>query len=538
MKLLFTSVGRRVELIRLFRQAATRLGQALVILGGDLSPTAPALAFCDRHFTLPPIASSAYIPTLLKLCREEGVDALIPTIDTDLLILAQHREEFACAGIRVCVCAPEAIAACRDKRRTYELFASVGLVTPRPAESVADYAGGFPAFIKPRDGSSSINSYRACSREELCELASRVPDYIIQPFVEGTEYTVDVFCDWSGEPIYITPRVRLAVRSGEVLKTQICHCAEIEAEIRRLIATLRPCGPLTVQLIRDAAGVNHYIEINPRFGGGAPLSMRAGADSAAAMLRLLSGEKLDFVPHAARDGAVYSRFDDSICVSAGEKGAQDVRAVIFDLDDTLYPERSYVYSGFAAVAAALPELPDVRERLIAAFEAGEPAFDAVLGELPPARRAEMIALYRTHQPQIELYPGVRRMLVDLRARGMRIGVITDGRPVGQRQKLQALGLEALVDEIIVTDELGGIAFRKPDDISFRIMQRRLGVAFEACIYVGDNAAKDFLAPRQLGMRTCHVCNGGGLYEKNRGEAHMEIGETRALLSVLFPEEIS
>ena len=182
-------------------------------------------------------------------------------------------------------------------------------------DDVNAYDGGFPAFIKPKDGSSSINAYKVSSMDELVSYANQVPDYIIQPFIEGTEYTVDAFCDFFGNPIFITPRIRLAVRAGEVLKTEIAIDRKIVDEMKALIADYKPCGAITVQLIRQSStGDDYYIEINPRFGGGAPLSIKAGADSAAAMLRLIDGEKLDYVDGAAENGAVFSRFDQSVRV--------------------------------------------------------------------------------------------------------------------------------------------------------------------------------------------------------------------------------
>ena len=153
------------------------------------------------------------------------------------------------------------------------------------------------------------------NQEELESLAEMVPDYIVQPFIEGTEYTVDAFCDFEGNPVLITPRIRLAVRSGEVLKTKICQDKTIITEMKRIIEAFKPCGPITVQLIRDIkSGNDYYIEINPRYGGGAPLSMKAGADSSEVMLKLLSGQKVDYIEAAAEDGAIYSRFDQSIKV--------------------------------------------------------------------------------------------------------------------------------------------------------------------------------------------------------------------------------
>lgn len=313
MKILFTSIGRRVELVQAFRHAADKLGIRLEIYGADITESAPALAFCDHTVIVPRIKEPAYIPFLQKVCTEQHMDALIPTIDTDLLLLAQHREAFG--STRVVISKPEKIALCRDKRFTADYFHSVGLKSPKPVDDWTKYDGGYPAFIKPKDGSSSIFAYKVENAKELESFAAQVPDYIIQPFISGTEYTVDIFCDFDGNPIYITPRIRLAVRAGEVLKTKITQDRQIIAEMQQLVRDYRPCGQITVQMIRqDGTGDDYYIEINPRFGGGAPLSIKAGADSAEALLRLLKGERLGYADNAAEDGAIYSRFDQSVRV--------------------------------------------------------------------------------------------------------------------------------------------------------------------------------------------------------------------------------
>lgn len=315
MKLLFTSIGRRVELVQTFHNAAQNLGIELTVYGADISESAPALHFCDRTVIVPRIKSPDYIPFLLDFCQKEQIDALIPTIDTDLLILAQNADRFAAIGTRAVISAPDRIALCRDKRLTADYFRSVGLESPSPTDDVARYCDGFPAFIKPKDGSSSVFAYKVNDAQELESYAAQVPDYIIQPFIEGTEYTVDIFCDFDGAPVFITPRIRLAVRAGEVLKTQIVQDRQIIAEMKQLLKDYKPCGAITVQLIRQkSTGKDYYIEINPRFGGGAPLTMMAGADSAGALLRLLQGEYLSYWEDAAEDGAVYSRFDQSVRV--------------------------------------------------------------------------------------------------------------------------------------------------------------------------------------------------------------------------------
>ncbi|MGN0431358.1 MAG: HAD-IA family hydrolase [Lachnospiraceae bacterium] len=531
-RILFTSVGRRVELVQAFKNAAEELLLSVKVYGADLSDTAPALCFCDVQMRVCRISDENYIPLLLRICEENEIDLLIPTIDTDLLLLAQHKNSFGEIGTKVFISSPEMVSYCRDKRRTAELFKRCGLLAPESFGEVENYNLGYPAFIKPLDGSSSVDAYKVSDKQELQEYAGRIANYVIQPFVEGTEYTVDIMCDFEGNPLFITPRERIAVRGGEVLKTKIVQDEQIIEESKQLIDVFKPCGPITVQLIRTTDKKDYFIEINPRFGGGAPLSMKAGADAAKVAIKLLAGEAVEYVETAARDGAVYSRFDQSICIGTQKaykaNKVTDLKdiymgyaAVVFDLDDTLYSEKEYVKSGYRKVAVEVLKDVDAYERLWKAFEEGKPAIDTVLLETEiysEELKAECLKVYRDQLPDIHLYEGVKEMLEDLRKAGKKTGIITDGRVVGQTNKIEKLGLHELVDEIIVTDELAGHGnaklFRKPNNIAFEIMQRRLNVRFEEMIYVGDNLAKDFVAPQKLGMAYAYVDNIEGIYRGN------------------------
>lgn len=317
-KILFTSVGRRVELMQAFRNAAEDLGLSLIIIGAEITDTAPALFYCDETKIVCGIRDEGYIEQLLTICETEHVDCLIPTIDTDLLSLAENKFRFEAIGTKVLISEINKVRLCRDKRYTADYFISLGLKSPVPVDEVEKYSAGFPAFIKPKDGSSSIDSYKVDNKADLKLYADKIKNYIIQPFIKGREFTIDIFCDYDGKPVYITPRERLAVRAGEVLKTKIVQNEIMIHEMQKLIADYKPCGQITVQLIQEEmTGENYYIEINPRFGGGAPLSIKAGADSAKAVLEMLSDKELCYVPFAAKSGAIYSRFDQSICVNEG-----------------------------------------------------------------------------------------------------------------------------------------------------------------------------------------------------------------------------
>lgn len=514
MNILFTGVGRRIELLQAFRNAALVLNKELKIYGADMAGTAPALAYCDFTRRVVAMKDPGYIQNLLHICSDDHIDLLIPTIDTDLMVLSENKMRFEEIGTRVMISAPDMIRICRDKNNTTQFFANCGLHAPMPVNDWKEYKSGFPAFIKPKDGSSSINAFRVDNEKELEVYAAQVEDYIVQPFVSGQEYTIDIFCNWEGVPISIVPRERLQVRAGEVLKTRIDLDQQMIEEMEILCFAFKPCGPMTVQLIRDATGIDWYIEINPRFGGGAPLSMKAGARSAEAILKLMDGEEVLYYTDIA-NGAIYSRFDQSVCITEGKS---HIKGVIFDLDDTLYSEKEYVRSGYKVVSNYLGG--GYENRLLNFFEAGKPAIDELLKELGRENEKEnILSIYRSHKPDIHPYPGVVEMIDELRSNGIKTGIITDGRPEGQRNKLEALGLD--IDDVIITDELGGNQFRKPCDIAFRIMATRWRLNPADIVYIGDNLMKDFQAPQQLGMKSVWFMNQDGLYTVKGKESNVQ-----------------
>lgn len=193
---------------------------------------------------------------------------------------------------------------------------------------------------------------------------------------------------------------------------------------------------------------------------------------------------------------------------------EGLRAVVFDMDDTLYGEKEYVKSGYQKIGEAFPEIANAAERLWAFFEDGKPAIDELLkeeGVSDEDTKQKCIHIYRQQIPDIHLYTGVREMIAKLRQKGLKLGLITDGRPEGQRAKIQALKIEELFDHIIVTDELGGPEYRKPNPKAFELIGEALGIPYAEMCYVGDNIRKDFIAPQQLGMKAIHFLNQDGLY---------------------------
>ena len=170
----------------------------------------------------------------------------------------------------------------------------------------------FPLFIKPKSGSSSINTFKVNNSNELITYKKIVEEPIIQQFIEGDEYTVDVFLDFDSNVITIVPRLRIATRSGEISKGRIVKDQDIIENVKELVKVLKPIGHITVQLMKTKDGIK-YIEINPRFGGGAPMSIQAGADSCENYYKLLLGQKLEYHENY-RENITFVRFDSSVCL--------------------------------------------------------------------------------------------------------------------------------------------------------------------------------------------------------------------------------
>lgn len=202
----------------------------------------------------------------------------------------------------------------------------------------------------------------------------------------------------------------------------------------------------------------------------------------------------------------------------GQKELLQKAVVIFDLDDTLYSEKDYVRSGYEEIARCYTEVDAMADKLWHAFENGKPAINYVLeqeGLFSEERLNFCLSVYRNHQPRISLYPDAQKLLSNLKKYGVRLGMITDGRPEGQRAKITALNIAQYFEKIIITDELGGVMCRKPNTIAFEKMQEYFGVPYTSMVYVGDNPRKDFTAPQALGMDSIYFNNPDGLYS-NKG----------------------
>jgi putative hydrolase of the HAD superfamily len=219
-----------------------------------------------------------------------------------------------------------------------------------------------------------------------------------------------------------------------------------------------------------------------------------------------------------------------------------IRAVIFDLDGTLYDERDFVKSGFEAVARHISakyalDFEQVFHILMQDFKCGLRGknFDSLLSKLklPHAEVDNLVTIYREHEPKIRLYPDAEPTLKQLKG-SFKLGLITDGCEETQENKIAALNIKGYFDAVIITDSLGK-EHRKPSEKPFKVMLSKLGIKTTEAIYVGDNPMKDFVAAKRLGFRTVRVRRGDSEYDSIEVDDKHEANNT--VPSLLYLKEL-
>ena len=318
LNLLFTSVGRRVELVKAFRAAAVLLGMDVGIVVADLTRNAAAAHLGETYASLPPIGSGGYVDAILDLCRRFEVTCLIPLVDPELTLLAARRDELMAAGVRGFVSSLQTMQISDNKNATYRFFKHHGIATPEVHDidaTLANPEAQYPIILKPACGSSSIGVVKVENREELAFYRGRVKEPLLQEYLSGDEYTLDMLVDKQGRVVSVVPRLRMEVRAGEVSKGMTVRNEALIAATRLVGERLPGAeGCITIQCFLTDAGVV-FTEINPRFGGGVPLAIAAGCNLPAWMLQSVTGDDADDgLVLNWRGGEVMLRYDAAVFI--------------------------------------------------------------------------------------------------------------------------------------------------------------------------------------------------------------------------------
>ena len=312
--ILITSAGKRVSLTKKFIKELKQRFPEGKVYSTDMNPQmAPACVVSDGSFQVPRCTEDNYIDVLLEICYQNGISVVIPTIDTELLVLATHKDDFQKKGIHVLVSDSHFIGLCRDKRNTADFFHQHGLRVPEARDK---FHPVFPLFAKPFDGSLSKDIHVIKCEKDMTDDILNNPKLIFMEYIdqrEYKEYTVDMYYGRDNKVKSIVPRDRIEIRAGEINKGIARKNGLVSYLRKRLEYLPGVVGCICLQLFhRESDNDVVAIEINPRFGGGYPLSYCAGANYPEMIIKeYLQGENIEYSDDW-RNKTIMLRYDDEV----------------------------------------------------------------------------------------------------------------------------------------------------------------------------------------------------------------------------------
>ena len=314
--ILITSAGKRVKLTKLFQKELKTFSPGSKVFSSELNPVlSPAAHVSDGCFKVRRVTADGYVEELLNICTNNDIKVIIPTIDTELFVLSEHRQLFENEGIKIMVSDGGFIKTCRDKRNLNDFFTKHDIRFPQPRDKNNPI---FPMFAKPFDGSLSKDLHIIYSSKDFTPEILNNPKLMYMEYIDPTvykEFTVDMYYGSDNYVKSIVPRERLEIRAGEINKgyTRKNYLVTyLEERIGYLPGVI---GSICVQLFynevsNDVVG----IEINPRFGGGYPLSYYAGANFPAFIIKeYLQGRAIKY-SNDWLDNTLMLRYDEEVIV--------------------------------------------------------------------------------------------------------------------------------------------------------------------------------------------------------------------------------
>lgn len=287
---LISSAGRRGSLVTEFQEAAHRRGGK--VFATDINGLAPALFMADAAIRVPPVTDGEFIGRLLDIVEENRISLVVPTIDLELSMLADALALFEAKGTQVAVSQPGLVEILGDKLATTKFLLERGVVAPQ-TWLPEDLPSVLPqrVFVKPRFGSASKGAI-AAEASLLESVLSVTSDPVIQEELIGPEITIDALFDFGGTPIHFVPRRRLLTLGGESIQSVTLpfgDLADFLVPLMEVLGAAGARGPMTLQAFLTEKGPV-VTDINPRFGGGAPLAFAAGGHYPEWLLRMTEGE--------------------------------------------------------------------------------------------------------------------------------------------------------------------------------------------------------------------------------------------------------
>ena len=258
------------------------------VIGVDCNPLSFGHFLLEKSYVVPKGNESGFIDRILEIALSEKVDAIITGPEEELITFSKNKALFEKNGILVLCPDDRAVDICSDKMKTYEFFKGNGFPTPIHFQNI-EYVR-YPCIVKPIFGRGSMGVYKCESREELEFYMDKVKEPLVQEFIEGDEYTIDVLSDKEGNTLSVVPRIRIATDSGISVKAKTVYDEEMILHSVDISKKLNLFGPSCIQCIKSQSGLK-FIEVNTRFGGGSVLSLKADPFIVQNLKNLILGKK-------------------------------------------------------------------------------------------------------------------------------------------------------------------------------------------------------------------------------------------------------
>jgi carbamoyl-phosphate synthase large subunit len=285
----------------------------LDVYSADIDPFAAGLYLVapDRRVMLPRGDSPRFVPAVMEVCRRHAIDVLVPTVDSELLPVAEARAEFEAAGVALVNPSADTLRMCLDKWALHQRCDGVVRV---PASAVLN--GDFdpasvplPVIVKPRSGSGSRGIRLISDRNELAAV-ERDGTQLVQEHLPGPEHSLDVLARRDGRVLAVVPRERLKVDSGIAVTARVTRDEELEHFGRIVAERIGLVGVGNVQVKQAAGGEPALLEVNPRFPGSMPLTIAAGVNMPALAVREALGQPMPDDPIEFRPLAMVRLLED------------------------------------------------------------------------------------------------------------------------------------------------------------------------------------------------------------------------------------
>jgi len=245
---------------------------------------------------MPPIASDEYVPAVIDTCGKYEVTGLLSFFDPDVVTLARHRDALNAVGVVPLIPGEHAASIGYDKAHSFQILRAAGFRVPDTTIDLDDARAGlrsgrfeFPLIVKPRTGFGAANVFIARNEMQLEVFFSYIPGMLIQQFVYGDSYDLEVLADLEQRVLQVVPWRRLFSQAGETQHAVTVEAPELLEMGEGLAKTVGLIGPMDVDLIRGPDGKTWVIELNLRFGGGYPVSHLAGADFPGMIVEMFRG---------------------------------------------------------------------------------------------------------------------------------------------------------------------------------------------------------------------------------------------------------